>query len=156
MEKLSLLPLICLFDDRPFTRQSLPPIEGGSSSQTLIPYLIKVSSPFAMNYSPMLFLLVFLSVLEYIACDAYASLVVEVKTAIQAVRLCCHLVSWWGLFIFFNILETSTVISGWAPTCDSMRSWQYYSAAPMGNQTTSNMTQFPTQSHYPDSGPTSP
>ena len=32
----------------------------------------------------------------------------------------------------FYVLETSTVISGLAPTCDSVRSWWYFNAAPLG------------------------
>ena len=50
----------------------------------------------------------------------------------------------------------SKVISGWAPTCDSAHSWQLYSVAPLGDQSTGTMTWYPTQLHYPDTRPTSP
>ena len=55
-----------------------------------------------------------------------------------------------------NILATSKVVSGRVPTCHSVHLWRLYSAARLGNQVASTMTQFPTQSHYPDTEPTSP
>ena len=56
----------------------------------------------------------------------------------------------------FYILATSKVISVWALTCDSAHSWELYSAVRLGDQTASTMTRYPTQSHYPDTEPTSP
>ena len=53
-------------------------------------------------------------------------------------------------------LATSEVISGWVLTCDNPHSWRLYSAASLGNQATSTMTCYPTQSHYADTEPTSP
>ena len=38
-------------------------------------------------------------------------------------------------------------------TCDSVHSWQLYSAASLEHQATSTITYYPTQSHYPDTGP---
>ena len=58
--------------------------------------------------------------------------------------------------LLFYIIATSKVILGWVPNCDSVHLWQVYSADPLGNQATSTMTQFPTQSNYPDTEPTSP
>ena len=52
------------------------------------------------------------------------------------------------------ILPTSKVISAWVPTCHRAHSWQLYSAALLGDQTSNTMTH-PTQSHYPDTEPTS-
>ena len=68
---------------------------------------------------------------------------------------------WYGVcFCFvcscFYILATSKVISKWELTCNSAHSWRLYSAAPLGNQAASTVTQFPTQSHYPNTEPTSP
>ena len=40
----------------------------------------------------------------------------------------------------FYVLSTSKAISGWAPTCSSMHSWQLHSAALLGYQTTSTLT----------------
>ena len=40
--------------------------------------------------------------------------------------------------------------------CDSAQSWQLYSAAPLKDHVSSTMTGYPTQSHYPDTEPTSP
>ena len=57
--------------------------------------------------------------------------------------------------LLFYVLAPSTVISGWIPICNSVRSLRLYSVAPLGNQGTSTMTRFPTQSHYPDTDPTS-
>ena len=50
----------------------------------------------------------------------------------------------------FFILVASKVISVYAPTCCSMDSGQLYSAAPLGEHTAFTTTQFPTQSHYPN------
>ena len=60
----------------------------------------------------------------------------------------CRSVGCWE----FYILATSKVIL----TSDSAHSWWLYSAAPLENQATRTMTQYPTQSHYPDTEPTSP
>ena len=38
------------------------------------------------------------------------------------------------------------------PTCDSVHSWQLYSAVPMGYQAASTMIQITTQSNYPNTG----
>ena len=54
----------------------------------------------------------------------------------------------WLLEIY--ILTTSKVIAGWVPTGDSVHSWQLYSAAPLGDQSASTMSRYPSQSHYPD------
>ena len=48
--------------------------------------------------------------------------------------------------LFFYVLATSKVISGRVLTCDSAHSWELYSAASVGNQATSTMIRFPTQS----------
>ena len=53
------------------------------------------------------------------------------------------------------ILGTSEVIAGWVPTCDSVHSSWVYSAVPLGDQAISTMAWYPTQSHYPDTEPTS-
>ena len=53
-------------------------------------------------------------------------------------------------------LATSNVISGQVLTCDSAHSWRLYSAVPLGDQATSTMKCYPTQSHYPDTEPTCP
>ena len=58
--------------------------------------------------------------------------------------------------LLFYVLATSKIITGWAPTCGSVHSWWLYSAAPLGNQVTSTMTWYLTQSYYPDTKPTSP
>ena len=65
------------------------------------------------------------------------------------------------IFIFvclllFYILTTSKVISAQVLTWHSAHSWQLYSAASLGKQTTSSITWYPTQSHYPDTQPDSP
>ena len=46
-----------------------------------------------------------------------------------------------GIFLFveFYVLETSKVISGRVPTCDSAQSWQLYHAAQLGDQAFSTM-----------------
>ena len=54
------------------------------------------------------------------------------------------------LAFLFNILATSKVISRQVPTGDSAHSWQLHITAPLGDQTTSTMTQYPTQSYNPD------
>ena len=51
----------------------------------------------------------------------------------------------------FYVLATSKVTSGWLLTCDSVHSSWLYSAAPL-----KTMIWYPTQSHYPDTEPTSP
>ena len=59
----------------------------------------------------------------------------------------------------FDTLATYKVILGRVPTCDSAHSWQLHSPTPLGNKAASTMTgknRFPTQSHYPDTEPTSP
>ena len=62
-----------------------------------------------------------------------------------------------GLFVcLFYVLKTSKVIPRWVSTCDSAHSWWLYSAGPLGDQATSTMIWYPTQSHYPDTEPTSP
>ena len=48
------------------------------------------------------------------------------------------------------------VVSGQVTTCDSVHSWQWYSAAPLENQAAVTMTRHPIQSHYPDTVLTSP
>ena len=50
--------------------------------------------------------------------------------------------------LFFYILATSKAISGRVPTCDSVHSWQPYSAAPLGNQVVSTMTWYLTQLRF--------
>ena len=47
-------------------------------------------------------------------------------------------------------------ISGWAPTCDGVQLWQLYHADPLGYQVADTVSQFPTQSHYPDTELASP
>ena len=47
----------------------------------------------------------------------------------------------------FQILAAANVFSGWVLTCDSAQSWSLYSAAWLKGIA---MTQYPTQSHYPD------
>ena len=59
------------------------------------------------------------------------------------------------LLLFYS-LETVEVISGQVFTCDSAHSWRLYGASPVGNQTVSTRIWYPTQSHYPDTEPTSP
>ena len=53
----------------------------------------------------------------------------------------------------FYILATSKVISRWVPLCGS---FNVIVLPPLGDQATSTMTWYPTQSHYPDTGQTSP
>ena len=54
--------------------------------------------------------------------------------------------------LLFCVLTTSKAISGWVPTCDSV----LYSAASLGHQASRPMICYPTQSHYPETEPTSP
>ena len=54
-----------------------------------------------------------------------------------------------GCLLEFYILATSQVMSGWVSPIDGAYSWWFYSAVPLGNQTASTMTWYPTQSHYP-------
>ena len=61
-----------------------------------------------------------------------------------------------GWLLKLCILATSKVISQRVVTCRSVHSWWLYSAALLGNQATSTMTKYPTQSHYPDTVLTSP
>ena len=56
----------------------------------------------------------------------------------------------------FYVLVKSKVIAGWAPICDSMHSWRLYSTVPLGDLDVSTMTWYSTQSHNPDTEPTSP
>ena len=58
-------------------------------------------------------------------------------------------------FLEFYILATSKVISGRAPTCDSANSWGLYNRGPLRDEATRTMTGYPTQSHYPETTPTS-
>ena len=58
--------------------------------------------------------------------------------------------------LLFYLLATFMAISGWVLTCDSVHTWCVYSAAPPGNQAFHNMIGYPTQSHHPDTEPTSP
>ena len=60
-----------------------------------------------------------------------------------------------GWLLEFYVLATFN-ISGWVPTYDSMHSSWLYSAAPLRDQATITMTWYPTESHYPDTEPTSP
>ena len=55
----------------------------------------------------------------------------------------------------FYLLATSSVISGWVLTCDSVHSLNFHSAVPLWYQSPSTMSQFPPQSHYPDTEQTS-
>ena len=59
-------------------------------------------------------------------------------------------------FLLFYILATCTVLSGWVPTCHSVHSRWLYSAASLGQQATSIITCYSTQSHYPDTELISP
>ena len=60
----------------------------------------------------------------------------------------------WLLALY--VLATSKVISGQLLSCDSVHSWRLKSVAPWGNQAADTMTQFFTQSYYPDTELTSP
>ena len=46
--------------------------------------------------------------------------------------------------------------AGAVPTCDSVHSWQLYSADSLENQAAGTMTCYPTQSYHPDNEQTSP
>ena len=69
----------------------------------------------------------------------------------------------WGLclaskfvcLLLFYVHATSKVIAEWVATCEGAHSWRLYSAAPLINQATSNMTWYLTKSHYSDTEPTS-
>ena len=72
------------------------------------------------------------------------------KLLLKVTLGCKHLkTSYFVSFLSFYILATSKVIPRQEPTCDGVHSWQPYSAAPLGDHTTSTMTQYHTQSHYP-------
>ena len=49
-----------------------------------------------------------------------------------------HIKGCW--FFELYILGTSTVISGWVPTCASVQSCQLHGSAPLENHTASSMT----------------
>ena len=74
----------------------------------------------------------------------------------------CEWLWWWWLvvvgccFLEFYILTTFKVISKWASTCHGAHAWGLFSTTPLGDQTVSVMTCYPTQAHYPDTEPTSP
>ena len=57
--------------------------------------------------------------------------------------------------LLFYVLATHDVISQWLLTCESGHSLWLYSAGPLGNQATSNITWYPTQPQYPDTEQTS-
>ena len=65
----------------------------------------------------------------YICIRCYQSL----QQQIFCLVCCCF-------FVFFCILATSKVISGWMSTCDSAHSWPLYSVAPLGIQAINTMT----------------
>ena len=54
-----------------------------------------------------------------------------------------------GWLLGFYILATLKVMSEQVPNCDSAHSWRLYNVAPMVNQATGIITQYPAQSHYP-------
>ena len=60
-----------------------------------------------------------------------------------------------GWLLGLYILAISKVILGWVFTCDSVHSWQLYSAVPLGDQVASTWPNT-ILSHYPDTEPTSP
>ena len=63
----------------------------------------------------------------------------------------------WGMKQSFTVVEQAWwEVGGWGrvPTCDSAHSLWLYSTASLGHKAT--MTCYPTQSHYPDTEPTSP
>ena len=55
----------------------------------------------------------------------------------------------------FYIRATSKFTSGLVLTCESAHSWCLYSAAPLENQASNTMTEYSTQSHYPNTEPAS-
>ena len=60
-----------------------------------------------------------------------------------------------GWLLEFYILVTLKVISGKALTYDNAHSWCVHSesidnASPLGNKSTGTVTQYPTQSYYPE------
>ena len=60
-----------------------------------------------------------------------------------------------GWLLEFYVLAASTVISRHILIRDSAHSLRHYSAAELGDQATRTMTWYPSQSHYPDTEPTS-
>ena len=58
-------------------------------------------------------------------------------------------------FLFY-ILATSKVKSGLVPTCGSAQLCRLHNTTPLGDQATGTMTQYPTQSYYPATEPSSP
>ena len=52
-------------------------------------------------------------------------------------EIMCCLLDW---LLELCALATSKIISGRVPTCVSTHSWQFYNAAPLGNQATSTPT----------------
>ena len=56
----------------------------------------------------------------------------------------------------FYVLATSRIIIGVVLICDNVQSWRLSSIAPLGNQAAGTMTQYPTQSHYPNTELPSP
>ena len=58
--------------------------------------------------------------------------------------------------LLFDVLTTSKIIKGQAPICDSVHSWRFYSAAPLGSHASITISCHPTQSHYADAEGTSP
>ena len=61
-----------------------------------------------------------------------------------------------GWLLEFYVLTTAEIISGLVLTCDSVNSWWGSSAGALGDQATSTMTWYSTQSHDPDTELTSP
>ena len=57
--------------------------------------------------------------------------------------------------LLFYVLATFKVMSGRELTCDSAHSWRLWSTAPLGDQTMSPLIWYPTQSHFPNTEPTS-
>ena len=52
----------------------------------------------------------------------------------QDMTLCFTVVGQAQLFVVIYILATSKVTPEWVPTCDRMHSWQFHSAASLGDQ----------------------
>ena len=63
-----------------------------------------------------------------------------------------------GLVSYEAVLHScgTSPVGQWVPTCDSAHSRWLYSAASLEHQAVSSMVCYPTQSHYPDTEPTSP
>ena len=92
-----------------------------------------------------------LLVLQYSTSNARSYINIQVDWVIGSVMVSINIIPRMAVcLLLFYVLSTSKVISGWVPTCDRTHPWQLYSAAPLGNQATSTMTQYPTQSHFPD------